>query len=133
MVYHALIRTHHISSRKKVAVLKAAAKKLQCFALLRCSGVPGVMYVQGESKAAVQSWVDTVHRLRYKDYQLVAPVSEACGGPDCSSQGGKQMVMLGEAGVLEEVERVKDMALRIVERGDPKIMEWWRKAMGFVG
>ncbi|RMD44205.1 hypothetical protein DV735_g895, partial [Chaetothyriales sp. CBS 134920] len=122
-----------MGSRKKVAVLKAAAKKLQCFALLRSSGggggVPGVMYVQGESKAAVQSWVDTVHRLRYKDYQLVAPVSEA-GGVESSSEGAKHM--LGEAGVVEEVERVKDMALRIMEHGDPKMTEWWRRAMGFV-
>ncbi|RMZ77129.1 hypothetical protein DV737_g4549, partial [Chaetothyriales sp. CBS 132003] len=97
-----------------LAVLKAAAKKLQCFALLRSGGVPGVMYVQGESKSAVQSWVDTVHGLRYKDYQLVAPH------------------MLGEAGVLEEVDRVRDMAGRIMEGNNARVTEWWRKAMGFV-
>ncbi|RMZ86296.1 hypothetical protein DV736_g6479, partial [Chaetothyriales sp. CBS 134916] len=131
-MYHALIRTHHITSRKKVAVLKAAAKKLQCFALLRSGGVPGVMYVQGESKGDVQSWVDTVHGLRYKGYQLVAPVSEAKESDSHSHSHSGQKRMLGEAGVVEEFDKVKDMAMRIMEGDDHKLTEWWRRAMGFV-
>jgi hypothetical protein len=54
--YIALIRTHHITSRKKVAALKLAAERHGCFALLRSGGSPGIMYVEG-SEEAVRSWV----------------------------------------------------------------------------
>jgi hypothetical protein len=59
-MYHALIRTHHITSRKKVATLKAAAKKYDCFALLRSGGMPGIMYVRGDEES-VREWVRIVH------------------------------------------------------------------------
>lgn len=116
-LYHALIRTHHITSRKKVAALKAAAKKLGCYALLRSGGVPGVMYVQSSERHAVQQWVDTVQGLRYKDYNLAVPVAEQAG----SSQ-------LGQEGSLEEVDSVKEMAARM---HDERLRAWWRKGMGF--
>lgn len=54
--YIAFIRTHHITSRKKVAALKLAAERHGCFALLRSGGSPGMMYVEG-SEEAVRSWV----------------------------------------------------------------------------
>ena len=69
-LYNALIRTHHITSRKKVAALKRAADTHQCAVLLRSGGCPGIMYVEG-GKEPVESWVDVVRRLRYKDFQLV--------------------------------------------------------------
>ena len=59
-MFNALIRTHHITSRKKVATLKAAAKKLECYALLRSGVSPGMMYVEG-SEDAVRKWVEAVH------------------------------------------------------------------------
>ncbi|KIW72180.1 hypothetical protein PV04_00396 [Phialophora macrospora] len=121
LAYHALIRTHHITSRKKVARLKAAAKNLQCYALIRSGGIPGVMYVRGSDQSQVQSWVDTVHGLRYKDYQLVAPVT-AVAGADVQSG-------LTKAGILQEVETVKEMAAYMERAG---IQKWWRAAMGFV-
>ncbi len=55
----ALIRTHHITSRKKVAALKLAAERHGCFALLRSGGSPGIMYVEGREEA-VRSWVSQV-------------------------------------------------------------------------
>ena len=114
-MFIALIRTHHITSRKKVATLKAAAKKLGCYALLRSGGVPGVMYVQGGGKDAVQAWVDVVHELRYKDYQLAAPVVAA-------------KTSVKQEPCLEEVATVKEMGARMEHAG---LKEWWRKAMGF--
>jgi hypothetical protein len=120
-MFVALIRTHHITSRKKVATLKAAAKKLGCYALLRSGGVPGVMYVQASEREVVQKWVDTVHDLRYKDYQLAAPVMDAKTATE-SARG------LGETGILEEVANVKDMRARMDSAG---LSDWWRKAMGF--
>ena len=60
MSWNALIRTHHITSRKKVAKLKQAADAIQVFALLRSGGSPGIMYVEGDEKG-VKQWVDSVH------------------------------------------------------------------------
>jgi hypothetical protein len=119
-VYHALIRTHHITSRKKVARLKAAAKQLQCYALIRSGGIPGVMYVRGDQHK-VQQWVDSVHELRYKDFQLAAPVSAI-------TETGTQAEST-KTGILEEVETVKEMAKKMEAIG---IQHWWRTAMGFV-
>lgn len=117
MHYIALIRTHHITSRKKVATLKAAAKKLGCYALLRSGGVPGVMFVQGDGKDAVQAWVDAVHELRYKEYQLAAPVAMAAA-----------KTVVKQEPKLEEVATVKEMGAIMDSAG---LREWWRKAMGF--
>jgi hypothetical protein len=58
-IYNALIRTHHITSRKKVASLKKAAEKYACYALLRSGGSPGIMYCEG-SEVGVRDWVTTV-------------------------------------------------------------------------
>jgi hypothetical protein len=121
-MYHALIRTHHITSRKKVARLKAAAKVYQCFALLRSGGMPGVMYARAKEKAQVQSWVDTVHDLRYKDYQLVAPVDAVRANETVEKD------MNAKLGSLEETETVKDMAAQMDSMG---LLKWWRVAMGF--
>ncbi|EXJ81412.1 hypothetical protein A1O3_07704 [Capronia epimyces CBS 606.96] len=125
-MYHALIRTHHITSRKKVARLRAAAKTYQCFALLRSGGVPGVMYVRGSNKSQVQNWVDTVHNLRYKDYQLVSPV-DAVPDPDALPVAPQQ-IPDAVLGTLEEVDTVKEMAAHMESRG---LQKWWRIAMGF--
>lgn len=119
-IFHALIRTHHITSRKKVSRLKAAAKQLQCHVLLRSGGIPGVMYVRGNDESQVQKWVDTVHGLRYKDYQLAAPVE------DIAETGKGQE--LQKAGILEEVETVKEMGAYMDAMG---IQKWWRTSMGF--
>lgn len=122
-MFHALIRTHHITSRKKVARLKAAAKTYQCFALLRSGGIPGVMYVCGEDKPNVQGWVDTVHHLRYKDYQLAAPV-EAMD----PTTGNIEPSFASQRGLLREVDTVKAMAAIMEQAGQ---RQWWRRAMGF--
>ena len=58
-MYHALIRTHHITSRKKVAKLKQAADALGVYVLLRSGGSPGVMYVEGKEDG-VKEWVGVV-------------------------------------------------------------------------
>lgn len=122
-MYHALIRTHHITSKKKIARLRAAAKTHQCFALLRSGGVPGVIYVRGDDKSEVQQWVDTVHGLRYKDYRLVAPVDAV------PAAQAPQQIPATTLGTLEEVDTVKEMAAYMEARG---LQKWWRVAMGFV-
>jgi len=59
-LFNALIRTHHITSRKKVAKLRQAADACDIFALVRYGGCPGIMYVEGQEKG-VREWVDSVH------------------------------------------------------------------------
>ncbi|KAK5064285.1 hypothetical protein LTR84_000118 [Exophiala bonariae] len=87
-------------------------------------GIPGVMYVRGRTQSDVQSWVDTVHGLRYKDYQLAAPVESIAGG----EQGGSTLEMESPLGILEEVGTVKEIATSMEAKG---IISWWRSAMGF--
>lgn len=59
-LFNALIRTHHITSKKKVAKLRQAADFSNVLALLRSGGPPGIMYVEGE-EGGVKDWVAAVH------------------------------------------------------------------------
>jgi hypothetical protein len=134
-LFHALIRTHHITSRKKVAHLRKAASKFDCYALLRSGGCPGIMYCKGGEKS-VKEWVGTVQvscqkhklkrptkltriqRLRYKDFQLVskpAPIESKVIQPE-------------ERNGLFEVESVKEFAAAMERRG---LSEWWERGMEF--
>ncbi|KAJ5243632.1 hypothetical protein N7489_003728 [Penicillium chrysogenum] len=135
-LYNTLIRTHHITSRKKVAALKRAADTHQCAVLLRSGGCPGIMYVEG-GKDPVESWVDVVRRLRYKDFQLVtrpAVVEEeeedgrgkqGTGNRNGEKKDGKE---LGLAVGLDEVESVKEFGAIMAKRG---VWNWWRRGMGY--
>lgn len=119
-MYHALIRTHHITSRKKVAALRAAAKKLNCHALLRSGGIPGVMYVESDDLDGTTGWVDVVHQKRYKAFQLVSPPSFA----------PTHVQSFSTRGVLREVDSVKEFAAEMESKG---LLDWWREKMGFTG
>ncbi|OQE13475.1 hypothetical protein PENFLA_c047G08721 [Penicillium flavigenum] len=134
-LYNALIRTHHITSRKKVAALKRAADTHQCAVLLRSGGCPGIMYVEG-GKEPVESWVDVVRRLRYKDFQLVTRPGvveeeedgrgkQGTGNRNGEKKDGKE---LGLAVGLDEVESVKEFGAIMAERG---VWNWWRRGMGY--
>ncbi|KXG51698.1 uncharacterized protein PGRI_090910 [Penicillium griseofulvum] len=129
-IYNALIRTHHITSRKKVAALRRAADTHQCAVLLRSGGCPGIMYVEG-GKERVESWVDVVRRLRYKDFQLVTRpgVVEDEGkgnenGNGNDKHGDKWDLAIG----LDEVESVKEFGGIMAKRG---VWNWWRRGMGY--
>lgn len=121
-LYNALIRTHHITSRKKVAKLKAAASNCHVYALLRSGGCPGIMYCQG-SEYGVREWVANVQRLRYKDFQLVRKPAE-------KEVAGKEVENKVTYGKLEEVDTVKDFGERMESIG---VWTWWRKGMGYLG
>ncbi|KAL4923782.1 uncharacterized protein BDV17DRAFT_232090 [Aspergillus undulatus] len=138
--YNALIRTHHITSRKKVSALKSAADGLNVFALLRSGGCPVIMYVEASDKEAFESWVGTVRSLRYKDFQLVArPASavvegevgkgEKIKGKEKEKGGGKRKEDKRLPIGLEEVESVKEFGSLMEQRG---VWNWWRKGMGYV-
>ncbi|KAJ5715666.1 uncharacterized protein N7483_012847 [Penicillium malachiteum] len=121
MRFQALIRTHHITSRKKVATLKRAADTHQCFVLLRSGGCPGIMYVEGNEQTNVESWVAVVRKLRYKDFQLV-------GRPGAIEPEGQQDILPDVQEGLSEVESVKEFGDWCQKRG---IWQWWRKSMGY--
>ncbi|KAG9571150.1 hypothetical protein KCU71_g665, partial [Aureobasidium melanogenum] len=119
-MFNALIRTHHITSRKKVTKLKQAADATQVFALLRSGSSPGIMYVEGEENG-VKQWVESVHNLRYKDYQLVARPAAV----QHENQPTKEsQVRPG----LYETDTVSDFGKQLQDRG---VYAWWRKAMGY--
>ncbi|EME82030.1 uncharacterized protein MYCFIDRAFT_86681 [Pseudocercospora fijiensis CIRAD86] len=120
--WNALIRTHHITSRKKVSKLRQAAANDNVYALLRSGGAPGIMYVEG-LKDGVESWVASAQRLRYKDFQLVARPAEVVRESDAKKTPLPN-------GVLEEIDSVKDMAIRMETTG---VLHWWRKSMGYSG
>ncbi|KAF2635059.1 hypothetical protein P280DRAFT_462489 [Massarina eburnea CBS 473.64] len=126
--WNALIRTHHITSRKKVAKLRAAASNYNVYALLRYGGCPGIMYCQG-SESGVRDWVSTVQRLRYKDFQLerkpAAKQAKADGQKSKETAQDKDGVKYGK---LEESESVKDFGAKMEELG---VWAWWRKGMGY--
>jgi hypothetical protein len=122
-LYTALIRTHHITSRKKVAKLRQAAANYNIYALLRYGGCPGIMYCQG-TESGVKDWVSTVQRLRYKDFQLVKkPAAKELDDGNPKEQGVSY-------GKLEEVESVKEYGAMMEDLG---VRSWWRKGMGYVG
>ena len=102
-VWNALIRTHHITSRKKLSKLRNAAGANGVFVLLRSGGAPGIMYVQG-TQEGVEEWVSAVQvrsltvryfvsilAARYKYIMLMSdPATALQGLPPCfTSQRGE--------------------------------------------
>jgi hypothetical protein len=129
--FNALIRTHHITSRKKIAALKKAADTYKCYILLRTGGCPGVMYVEARREEDVSAWVNTVQRLRYKDYQLVARPAELEIEDSQEGEGegkGKGREELSVDAGVREVESLKEFGTIMKRRG---VWEWWRKGMGY--
>ncbi|KAL5116067.1 hypothetical protein ACEQ8H_006079 [Pleosporales sp. CAS-2024a] len=79
------------------------------------------MYCQG-TESGVKDWVLAVHRLRYKDFQLVMkPAAKKL------DDGAKQEQHVSY-GRLEEVESVKEYGAMMQGLG---VREWWRKGMGY--
>lgn len=67
-----LIRTHHVTSRKKLQRVKKAAAQFDVpFVLVRYGGCPGLMYGESSDASSLGSWVSAVKDLRYKDFQCV--------------------------------------------------------------
>ncbi|TVY51819.1 hypothetical protein LCER1_G005721 [Lachnellula cervina] len=56
-----LIKTHHMTSRKKVAIITRATKRLDCSVLLKVGANPGIMLCEGQENHASE-W-ETVVRV----------------------------------------------------------------------
>ena len=153
VVFNALIRTHHVTSRKKVGKVKKAAQHELRYLLIRSGGSPGLMYAEGE-EGALRGWVGDVAALRYKDYQLArppAPMSVARalqvtrtstsaststtastgqkhGKHDRGETAKKLAAAAEDTPGYEEVDSVANFAEAIERRG---VLRWWRVAMGY--
>ncbi|KAI0484470.1 hypothetical protein GGR56DRAFT_26459 [Xylariaceae sp. FL0804] len=121
-LYTALIRTHHITSRKKLQkVRKAAAHFALPFVLVRSGGSPGIMYAEGADEAGVTGWVSAVQNLRYKDFQCVQKPAPARLEPPARPDDGA-------AGGFREVASVAEFGERMRQRG---LESWWKVGMGY--
>jgi hypothetical protein len=92
------------------------------------------MYVESRDMKSVESWVDVVRNLRYKDFQLVSRPGvvtrdDQAGDskPDRRSQSS-DIPNLPHVG-LSEVESVKEFGSIMEQRG---VWQWWRKGMGYL-
>lgn len=92
------------------------------------------MYVESKEKDSVESWVNTVRNLRYKDFQLVTrpdvmtdEKGTSNGGRIELSRSKKKTEETSKAG-LSEVETVKEFGGLMEQRG---VWQWWRKGMGY--
>ncbi|CAG8955926.1 hypothetical protein HYFRA_00008779 [Hymenoscyphus fraxineus] len=124
-----LIKTHHMTSRKKISALTKAAGKYNVSVLLKVGSPPGIMLCEGveggrdggKEEGGVKGWEGVVRRLRYKDIQLL----EREEIPELA------LVRLGiREGDVLEIEEIKEFG-RLLER-DPGLFGWWRRGMGFV-
>lgn len=59
MPFRALIKTHHMTSRKKIQAIIKSAKHHSCSVLIKTGKPPGVMMAQG-TEDAVKQWVESV-------------------------------------------------------------------------
>ncbi|KAI3317035.1 hypothetical protein HD806DRAFT_527412 [Xylariaceae sp. AK1471] len=116
-LFTALIRTHHITSRKKLQrVKKAASQNALPFVLIRSGGSPGIMYAEG-TEVEVNAWVSFVRSLRYKDFQCRKPAANNVLVPSQTTRGN-----------FEEVTSVTEFGYRMEQRG---LTSWWKLAMGY--
>ena len=61
MLYRALIKTHHMTSRKKITAITKAAKQYNCAVYLKTGPhPPGIMIAESDAEESVKNWVADV-------------------------------------------------------------------------
>lgn len=147
MLHRALLKTHHMTSRKKIQAIAKAAKSLSCAVVIKTGHPPGVMIaececedenpeldvmgkeengkkrVAGEGGRRLSEWVSAVKRLRYKDFQLLA--LEPIPRPHPNKPQGRLSI---PAGRVQELTEMKLLRAYLTECG---ISAWWTARMGF--
>lgn len=115
-----LIRTHHVTSRKKLQRVKKAAAHFDIpFVLVRYGGSPGLMYAESHEGPNLGSWVSAVKDLRYKDFQCVyKPELRAL---DQDSRAAE--TMMGPTGAFNETESVSSFGQVMESKG---LGEWFK-------
>lgn len=116
-LFSCLIRTHHITSRKKVHRVHRAAKQLNVdWVLLRAGGSPGIMFAEGRDETSLVEWVAAVQALRYKDFRCVARPAKEANRARLQATG------------FHETESVAEFAKEMEKRG---LLDWWKRGMGY--
>ncbi|KAK7961776.1 uncharacterized protein PG986_002601 [Apiospora aurea] len=121
LLYTALIRTHHITSRKKLQRVKKSALQHELpFVLVRSGGAPGIMYAEAAEESPLAAWVTSVHDLRYKDFQ-------------CVRKPALQRVLhtgekTAQSPSFKELETTTEFGRVMEEKG---LGNWWRIGMGY--
>lgn len=59
LIFRALIKTHHMTSRRKIQAITHSAKHKSCSVILKTGKPPGVMIAEGE-EVRVREWVADV-------------------------------------------------------------------------
>jgi hypothetical protein len=131
-IYHALIRTHHMTSRRKITAIREASLSLCVNSILRTGGFPGIMYACGEQDD-VADWVKTVKNLRYKDFQLAVKPEGIKGDARVKAgfagERADEVALRGEGrGSTLEIGEVNEFKEIMRERG---LLEWWMAGMGY--
>ncbi|KAH8761112.1 hypothetical protein F5883DRAFT_425054 [Diaporthe sp. PMI_573] len=118
-----LIRTHHVTSRKKLQRVKKAAAHFDIpFVLVRYGGSPGLMYAESHGGANLGSWVSAVKDLRYKDFQCVyKPEMRSLMNGD-----GPAPTTLVPAGSFNETESVASFGQVMERKG---LGEWFKTGL----
>ncbi|PSR77174.1 hypothetical protein BD289DRAFT_355205, partial [Coniella lustricola] len=111
-----LIRTHHITSRKKLHRVKKAAAQFDVpFVLVRYGGCPGLMYGESPDARHLTAWVSAVKDLRYKDFQCVwKPEQKSLPAAPTSSSSSSPFV---------ETESVSEFGRTMEHKG---LSEWFK-------
>lgn len=63
-IHRILIKTHHMTSRKKISAITKAAKRLSCSVVLKTGSPPGIMLAEGEEEDA-GAWLEIVRVRSY--------------------------------------------------------------------
>lgn len=117
-VFAALIRTHHVTSRKKLQRVKKAAANFDLpFVLVRYGGSPGLMYGESPDPASLASWVSAVKDLRYKDFQCVCKPEE---------KDVDDVPSLDARGPFNEIESVSSFGRVMEQKG---LGEWFKTGL----
>ncbi|KAG9257799.1 uncharacterized protein F5Z01DRAFT_633708 [Emericellopsis atlantica] len=117
-LYTCLIRTHHITSRKKLHRVRHVANQQALSSLLvRYGGPPGIMYAESDQLSPLEQWVASVQALRYKDFNLaIKPAEMAREGDAVPGMG------------FWETETTEGFRAEMKRRG---LEEWWKNGMGY--
>ncbi|KAL8792890.1 MAG: hypothetical protein Q9195_004532 [Heterodermia aff. obscurata] len=109
-----------MTSRRKIATIHKHAQRLSLTLVLKTGRPPGIMLAEAMTHDAMEQWIGSVRRLRYKDFR-VAKIEEITDGGDGVSK-------LSGAGQVREFEEIKELGAYLQECG---IWHWWREHMGF--
>jgi hypothetical protein len=116
-LFNCLIRTHHITSRKKLHRVRRAASQLKLkWVLVRSGGCPGIMFAESNCEDRLRDWVATVQTLRYKDFRCVAKPAPAEATTAANSGS--------EAMGFEATESMRDFTEKMESRG---LQHWFRQ------